>query len=72
MRVILAGNTGIILSLCQLKMRILRFVVHTVLATKYPLAASETFTQRRRTGAGSPHPNRIVNGATEHIHTRQH
>ena len=30
-----AGNTVIILSSCQLKMRILRFVVHSVLATKY-------------------------------------
>ena len=29
----LAGNTVIILSLCQLKMRILRFVVHSVLGT---------------------------------------
>ena len=35
MCVFLAGNTVIILSLCQLKMRILRFVVHSALATKY-------------------------------------
>ena len=35
MCVFLAGNTVIILSLCQLKMRLLRFVVHTVLATMY-------------------------------------
>ena len=31
----LAGNTDIILSSCQLKMRILRFVVHSMLATKH-------------------------------------
>ena len=32
-----------------------------------PLAASETFTQRRRQriGAGSPHPNSSENGAIE-------
>ena len=33
--IVLARNTFIILSLCQLKMRILRFIVHSVLATKY-------------------------------------
>ena len=31
----LAGNTVIVLSLCQLKMRILRFVVHAVLAVLF-------------------------------------
>ena len=37
----LAGNTVIILSWCQLKLRILRFVVHSVLATKYYQASEE-------------------------------
>ena len=39
-----------------------------------PLAASETFTQRRRrrTGAGSLHANASVNGATECSHTFAH
>ena len=31
----LAGNTVIHFELCQLKMRTLRFVVHSVLVTKY-------------------------------------
>ena len=35
MRIFLDENTVIILSLSQLKMRILRFTVHSVLATKY-------------------------------------
>ena len=39
MRVFLAGNTVIILSSCQLKMGMLRFVVHSVLETKYYLAS---------------------------------
>ena len=37
----LAGNTVIILSSSQLKMRILRFVVNSVLATKYYQASNE-------------------------------
>ena len=35
----LAGNTVIILSLCQLKMRILSCALHSVLATKYNQAS---------------------------------
>ena len=40
----LAGNTVVILSLCQLKMRILRLVVHSEPVTKYHQASK---TQRQ-------------------------